>query len=247
MSTFLTAEWRKLIMAQYAIDPAILAPWLPAGVELDLYKDSEAPDKPATCYVSLVGFLFDRVRVKGVAIPFHTRFEEVNLRFYVARTEPDGTRKRGVVFIREFVPRAAITLIANSLYEEPYATLPTYSTISDARGILNVRYSWQHQKVWHSLAVKVSPTPEPIPPDSEAEFITEHYWGYTKRRDGTTSQYEVQHPRWQTYPILSHEIRADFGALYGEAFAFLNTQQPSSILLAEGSPISVHSGSRLSA
>jgi uncharacterized protein YqjF (DUF2071 family) len=244
MSTFLTAEWRKLIMAQYAIDPAILAPWLPTGVEIDFYHNN--------CYISLVGFLFDRVRVKGVAIPFHTRFEEVNLRFYVARTEPDGTRKRGVVFIREFVPRAAITLIANSLYEEPYATLPTYSSISTARQALTVRYSWQHKngqhnKVWHSLAVKASPTPQPIAPNSEAEFITEHYWGYTKRSDGGTSQYEVQHPRWETYPILSHEIRADFGALYGETFAFLNNQQPASILLAEGSTVSVLSGSRLSA
>ena len=105
MSTFLTAEWRKLIMAQYTVDPATLAPWLPAGVELDFYKDR--------CYVSLVGFLFDEVRVKGLRIPFHTKFEEVNLRFYVKRTDPDGTQKRGVVFIREFVPRAAITLIAN--------------------------------------------------------------------------------------------------------------------------------------
>jgi uncharacterized protein YqjF (DUF2071 family) len=239
MPTFLTAEWRKLIMAQYAIDPAILAPWLPAGVELDFYQDH--------CYVSLVGFLFDRVRVKGLAIPFHTRFEEVNLRFYVARTEPDGTRKRGVVFIREFVPRAAITLIANSLYEEPYATLPTYSSISTARQALTVRYSWQHNRVWHSLAAKASPIPEPIPANSEAEFITEHYWGYTRRSDGSTSQYEVQHPRWHTYPILSQEIRADFGALYGESFAFLNRQQPASILLAEGSAVSVHSGTRLNA
>jgi uncharacterized protein YqjF (DUF2071 family) len=76
-STFLTAEWRKLIMAQYIVDPATLAPWLPSGVELDLYQGQ--------CYVSLVGFLFDKVRIKGLPIPFHTRFEEINLRFYVRR------------------------------------------------------------------------------------------------------------------------------------------------------------------
>jgi uncharacterized protein len=239
MSTFLTAEWRKLIMVQYAIDPAILTPWLPTGVKLDLYQN--------TCYVSLVGFLFDRVRVKGIAIPFHTRFEEVNLRFYVVRTEPGGARNRGVVFIREFVPRAAITLIANSLYEEPYATLPTHSTITTTANTLNVRYSWRYNKFWQSLAVEASPTPQPIAPGSEADFITEHYWGYTKRSDGTTSQYEVQHPHWQTYPIRSHEIRADFAAHYGQNFAFLNDQQSSGILLAEGSAVSVHSGSRLSA
>jgi uncharacterized protein YqjF (DUF2071 family) len=244
MSTFLTAEWRKLIMAQYAVDIAALEPFLPHGVGLDLYRNQ--------CLVSLVGFLFDRVRVKGIAVPFHTRFEEVNLRFYVARTEPDGTRKRGVVFIREFVPRAAITIIANSLYEEPYSTLPTHSSISATAETLSVRYGWQHHKVWHSMAVEASPTPEPILPGSEAEFITEHYWGYTKRSGqrgsaGYTSQYEVKHPRWEQYPIRSHEIRADFAALYGPAFAALNHQQPTSILLAEGSAVSVDTGTRLNA
>src|ERR1035437_5339099 len=127
-SPFLTAEWHKLIMAQYEVSPATLAPWLPPDVEVDLYQNR--------CYVSLVGFLFDRVRLLGLPVPFHTRFEEVNLRFYVARTEPDGTRKRGVVFIREFVPRAAITLIANSLYEEPYATLPMRHSIASTPGVL---------------------------------------------------------------------------------------------------------------
>jgi uncharacterized protein YqjF (DUF2071 family) len=240
--TFLTAEWRKLIMAQYPVDPATLAPWLPVGLELDLYE--------GLCYVSLVGFLFDKTRLKGLPIPFHTRFEEINLRFYVRRTEPDGTQKRGVVFIREFVPRAAITIIANTLYEEPYATLPTRSTIITTPQTLSVRYDWRHNQVWQSLAVEASPLAQPIAPGSEEEFITEHYWGYTKRRSsgdkgGSTSAYEVRHPRWQVYPVLSHEIVADFAALYGPAFASLNHQPPASILLAEGSEVSVHSGVRL--
>ena len=64
--TFLTAEWRKLIMAQYEVDPSVLLPHLPRGLELDLYQ--------GRCFVSLVGFLFDRVRLLGVPIPGHTRF-----------------------------------------------------------------------------------------------------------------------------------------------------------------------------
>jgi uncharacterized protein len=240
--TFLTAEWHKLIMAQYLVDPATLAPWIPAGLELDLFQ--------SRCYVSLVGFLFDNTRLKGLRIPFHTRFEEVNLRFYVRRTEADGTQKRGVVFIREFVPRAAITLIANALYEEPYATLPTRSSIIRTPQELSVRYDWRHRKIWQSLAVEASPIAQPIAPGSEEEFLTEHYWGYTKRRNsgdkaGTTSEYEVRHPRWQIYPVLRHEIIADFAALYGPAFAALNLQQPASVLLAEGSAVSVHAGTRL--
>jgi uncharacterized protein YqjF (DUF2071 family) len=235
--TFLTAEWRKLIMAQCVVHPATLAPWLPPGLELDLYQ--------GRCYVSLVGFLFDRVRVLGLPIPFHTRFEEVNLRFYVARTEPDGTRKRGVVFIREFVPRAAITLIANSLYEEPYATLPVRHSIVANPGVLTVSYSWRHAGNWHSVAVEADPIPQPIAPGSEEEFITEHYWGYTKRSRGNTSEYGVRHPRWQVYPIRNFTIEADFTALYSPAFASLTGQTPANILLAEGSAVSVSTGMRL--
>jgi uncharacterized protein len=236
-STFLTAEWRKLIMAQYAIEPATLAPWLPTGLELDLFQNN--------CYVSLVGFLFDETRLKGLRIPFHTRFEEINLRFYVRRTESDGTQKRGVVFIREFVPRAAISLLANTLYEEPYATLPTRSSIISTPQELNVRYDWRHGKLWQSLAVTSSPVAQPIAAGSEEEFLTEHYWSYTKRRNGSTSEYEVRHPRWQVYPVRTQEIIADFAALYGPAFAALNDQIPACVLLAEGSAVSVHSGTRL--
>ena len=224
-------------MAQYVVAPATLAPWLPAGLELDLYEGQ--------CYVSLVGFLFDNTRLKGLRIPFHTRFEEINLRFYVKRVEADGTQKRGVVFVREFVPRAAISIIANTLYEEPYATLPTRCSISKTPQALSVRYDWRHRKVWQSLAVEASPFAQPIEAGSEEEFITEHYWGYTKRRDGSTSAYEVRHPRWEVYPVLNYEIVADFAALYGPAFAGLNGRKPASILLAEGSEVSVHSGVRL--
>ena len=224
-------------MAQYAIDPALLLPYLPAGLELDFYENE--------CYVSLVAFLFDRVRLKGLPMPFHTRFEEVNLRFYVRRREPDGSLKRGVVFIREFVPRAAITLIANSLYEEPYATRPMRHTIASTPDSLSVSYSWRNRGQWQSMAVEASPTQQPIAPGSEEEFITEHYWGYTKRTRGNTSEYAVQHPRWQVYPIRSFAIQADFAALYGPAFASLNQQQPSSVLLAEGSAVSVSTGTRL--
>jgi uncharacterized protein len=236
-STFLTAEWRKLIMAQYEVDPATLAPWLPPGVELDLYQNR--------CYVSLVGFLFDRVRVLGLPIPFHTRFEEMNLRFYVTRTESDGTRKRGVVFVSEFVPRAAITLVANSLYEEPYATLPMRHRIASSPDSLAVEYAWRHRGIWNRLAVEASPTPEPIAGGSIEEFITKHYWGYTKRTRDNTSEYGVQHPRWSVYPIRNFNIEADFAALYGPAFASLSNSAPANVLLAEGSEVRVLSGTRL--
>ena len=62
--TFLKAEWRKLVMANYKIDPKLLLPYLPLKTELDLWNN--------TCYVSLVGFMFLNTKVKGFKIPCHT-------------------------------------------------------------------------------------------------------------------------------------------------------------------------------
>jgi hypothetical protein len=239
MPIFLTAEWRKLIMAQYEVSPETLAPYLPRGLELDLYQP--APNAPPRCYVSLVAFLFDKVRVKRLAIPFHTRFEEINLRFYVRRREPDGTIKRGVVFIREFVPRRAIAFIARRIYDEPYLAIRTRHEISSTADTLSASYSWKLANRWHTLAATASSQPHPIAPASEEEFLTEHYWGYTRRRNDTTSVYQVEHPRWHVYPITTHIIDADFAALYGPAFAFLNHQPAASVLLAEGSAVTVAS------
>jgi uncharacterized protein YqjF (DUF2071 family) len=248
MSTFLTAEWRKLIMAQYTIDPAILAPYLPGGLALDLYQN--------TCYVSLVGFLFDRVRLKGLPIPFHTRFEEVNLRFYVKRPmppgHPDAPARRGVVFLSEIVPKPAITLVARALYGEAYSTARTRHTWSTTPNSFDVRYDWHHRGHWQTLSAQASPLPQPIAVTSMEEFITEHYWGYTKRRilfggKTGTGEYGVAHPRWQVYPIRSTQVDADFGSLYGPAFAHLTRRQPDHVLLAEGSSIAIRSGSHFTA
>ncbi|MGA7155236.1 MAG: DUF2071 domain-containing protein [Acidobacteriaceae bacterium] len=245
MSTFLTAEWRKLIMAQYAVDPAILAPYLPRGLDLDLYSPQDGPNH--ICFVSLVGFLFTRVRLKGIPIPFHTRFEEVNLRFYVRRKFIDGGTRRGVVFLSEIVPKPAITLVARALYGEAYSTARTRHTWDNTGSTLNVRYDWQHRDIWQTLSVEASPNPEPIAPDSIEEFITDHYWGYTRRRDHSTGEYGVEHPRWQVYPLHSAQVEADFGALYGPSFAPLTGRAPDHVLLAEGSPIAIRSGHHFAA
>ncbi len=241
-TTFLTAEWRKLIMAQYAVEPDVLAPYLPGGVELDLYEGQS--------FVSLVGFLFDRVRIKGIAVPFHTRFEEVNLRFYVRRVMPGGAVRRGVVFVSEIVPKAAITLVARTLYGEAYSTAPTGHLWQSEGGQLRVQYRWKHVRGWQRLEVLAGGRAEAIAPGSMEEFITEHYWGYTKRGgvlSAGTGEYGVTHPSWECYPVLSAEVKADFGGLYGEAFAGLSERKPDHVLLAEGSAIGIRWGGRIAA
>lgn len=228
--SFLKAEWRKLAMANFVVDPQVLLPFVPAGTELDTWKDK--------CYVSLVGFRFVNTRLMGIKVPFHINFSEVNLRFYVKRFE-EGEWKRGVVFIKEIVPKPALSFVANTVYKENYETLRMRYSWEETESHRAIRYEWKKEKKWNRFEVRAGLDSIEIHSGSEEEFITEHYWGYAKVNNHKTNEYEVTHPKWEVYPVQSYEIDVDFGKVYGEHFQFLNRQQPSSVFLAEGSLITV--------
>ncbi|MCC6370887.1 MAG: DUF2071 domain-containing protein [Bacteroidia bacterium] len=235
-STFLKAEWRKLILANYVVGPDFLKPFLPEGVELDLWNNR--------CYLSLVGFMFLNTRVKGVAVPFHQNFEEINLRFYVKHFDEGKGWKRGVVFIKEIVPKPAITAVARTVYGEPYETLKMKHDWKSDEEFINVNYACYKTK-WQNMQVKALNQAVSFLPGSEEEFITEHYWGYTKQNTGNTQEYGVEHPSWKVYPVTDFACDFDFGDMYGGKFDFLNNQHPASVFLAEGSEIVVKSGKPL--
>lgn len=228
--SFLRAEWRKLALANYSIDKSVLEKYIPAGTELDLWND--------TCYVSLVGFMFVNTKLLRIKIPFHINFEEVNLRFYVKRCE-NGEWKRGVVFTKEIVPKAAITFVANTIYKENYETLKMRHNWLINKDQLEVEYAWRKNKSWNSFQVSAKNELIDLQNGSEAEFITEHYWGYAKSGENKTNEYEVTHPRWQIYQEIDYSINVDFGLVYGKEFEFLTNQKPTSVMLAEGSLITV--------
>lgn len=231
---FLTAEWRHLAMLNYEIEPASLAPFVPAGTELDFWNGKT--------FVSAVGFLFVRTRILGIPIPFHRNFEEVNLRFYVRRKAYDGWR-RGVVFIREIVPRAAIALVARKFYNEPYIALPMAHRLEGADGSLkSAEYSWRSGGRWNTLKIAARGEAQPLQEGSEAEFITEHYWGYNAQRDGSTLEYRVEHPRWRVYETAESKLDCDVAGLYGAQFCASLNGKPSSAFLADGSAVTVRRG-----
>jgi uncharacterized protein YqjF (DUF2071 family) len=226
---FLEAEWKNLIMANYEIDASILKPYLPSNTEPDYFRGK--------AFVSLVGFLFAETKLLGIKIPFHINFEEVNLRFYVKHRD-QGVEKRGVVFIKEIVPRYAISFIANTLYRENYCTMPMTSAFKTGKD-LAVSYGWKSPKKWNTIEAVAEPTAIPILPGSEEEFIAEHYYGYSRFNDRKTYEYKVAHPRWNVYPVKNYVIDCDFEELYGKSFGFLQSALPSSVFLAQGSAIAI--------
>ena len=240
MSTFLTAEWRHLLMLNYAVEPDLLRPYLPNGVEPDQWN--------GTTYISIVGFLFLRTKVIGLPVPQHTNFEEVNLRFYVKRHAPDGWR-RGVVFIKEIVPRPLIALVARKCYNEPYQAMPMRHAIDlqngDLRAGSSVEYAWKSENTWNSIQATAIGTPRLAPENSEEQFITEHYWGYTAQPNGRTKEYRVTHVPWKIWKTANPTLTCNIPSIYGPAFIPPLSKPPISAFIAEGSPVTVSTGNLL--
>lgn len=233
---FLTTEWRHLAMLNYEIDPMVLEPYLPEGTELDTWNGRH--------YISVVGLLFQNTRLYGIPVPFHRDFEEINLRFYVRR-ETAGEVRRGVVFVKEIVPKRAITMVARAFYNENYVTMPTsHSIVCNDTG-LSVLYQWRQPDFTHDLKVRAEGNSYLLKDDTEEEFISEHYWGYAVQRDGSTLEYEVEHPRWRIWRVNNAELNCDVVRLYGAQFAEYIKGTPASALLAEGSPVIVRKGMRI--
>ena len=233
---FLRATWTDLLMMNFGVDPAILRGRVPAGTELDLWN--------GRCLVSVVGFRFLDTRVLGVRVPFHSDFDEVNLRFYVTR-EVGGERRRGAVFVKEIVPRRAIVWTANILYNESYVAHPTSHEDVRVGSVRTLTYRWHADRRWWHLSARPSGEPS-VPADgSEEAFITEHYWGYSAQRNGTTLEYQVEHPRWSVAHASGAELLCDIATLYGSEFVPHLAGSPSSCFVATGSPVVVRRGVRV--
>lgn len=233
---FLTALWRQLIMLNFEVDPGVLSSYVPAGTELDDYHGRH--------FVSLVAFRFLHTRLRGIVIPFHQHFSEVNLRFYVRREEA-GELRRGVAFINEFVPRRAVAWVARRIYNENYVAVPMLHEFEVKADGGVVGYGWCYRGKCNRLRAGIQGRPIVPTQESEAAFIVEHYWGYARQRDGSTLGYRVEHPSWKVWPAQNVEFDCDTNALYGGALGDCLNTEPDSAPVAEGSDVIVRRGARL--
>lgn len=223
-------------MLNYEVDPRLLAGFVPGGIELDHWNGKT--------FVSLVGFRFLKTRVFGIAFPFHCNFDEVNLRFYVRRRVGSEIR-RGVVFVREIVPRRAIAIVARSFYGERYVALPMSHRIELNDERLAIEYGWKVSARWNSIRLATTGDAS-LPEEGSAEqFITEHYWGYAATRDGKCVEYQVRHPQWKVWGAGDASFDGNMEQLYGKDLNEVLQRPPDSAFLAEGSAVSVHRGTKL--
>lgn len=227
---FLTARWEHLAIVSYTVDDALLAPSLPAGLELDRL-DGRA------C-VSLVAFMFRDTRVKVVRWPRHITFPEINLRFYVRAGE-----RRGVMFVREIVPRRAISLVARVFYNEPYVSRSIAANIHEDAEHTEAVYTL-HDGGAHRIGVRARSESVLPPEDSVEQWFKEHRWGFGVDRRGRVLTYEVRHPAWRVHPDPKLTLDFDWSRVYGRRWGNLADAEPISVVLAEGSGVEVFPKSR---
>ena len=228
-------------MLNYKVEPELLQPLVPRGTMLDTWQ--------GVALVTLVGFRFLDTRVLGVAFAGHVNFDEVNLRFYVRREGPDGAPRRGVVFLRELVPRRLVTLMARWVYHEPYLTVPMRVRIEQqwsSGGVAGtLRYGWAFRGRPYHIEGRIAGLPTPPEPGSEEAFVTERLWGFTRRRGGGTLEYRVEHSPWQVWRAKDVSFHGDPAPLFGTSLAAALGRPPRSALVADGSPVAVYRGTRI--
>jgi len=234
---FLSAEWRDLVMLNYEVEPRLLAQHVPRATELDAFEGK--------FFISLVGFRFLRTKLFGfIPLPFHTNFDEVNLRFYVRRRE-GGEVRRGVVFIREIVPRFAVARLARLAYGENYVSLPMRHAIQSNDTGIRAEYQWKAGEQWCSLRADASGAPANAEEGSIGQFITEHYWGYSAQRDRASVEYHVSHAPWRVWKSSRATFEGDAESLYGAELGRVLRRAPDSAFIADGSPVRVFAGRRI--
>jgi hypothetical protein len=234
---FLSAEWRDLVMLNYEVDPNLLKEHVPRGTSLDSFNGKT--------YVSLVGFRFCNTRLLGYfPIPFHTDFDEVNLRFYVRRKESNDER-RGVVFIAEVVPRRAIAATARIVYGENYKYAQMTHNIGTKGASRTAEYQWQVGGQWCQLSAQTEGPPAQPQAGSLEQFITEHYWGYSTQPDGACVEYHVSHEPWQVWSATTASFEGDAGAFYGRELGTVLQRRPDSGFVADGSSVIVFKGNQI--
>lgn len=230
----ITAKFSELVAVNFQIDPKILEPRVPRGLELDFYNDET--------YVSLVAMMLRDVRVWGIPIHIATGFEEFNLRFYVRRRIGDGYR-RGSCFIKDYVSSGAAAWILGSLYKADFYKMKMKHDNSGFDGlpesIPSVDYSWKVGDNWNRLRVKGLNPIRNTGRDTKHGFFLDHDYEYGQRK-GKTLEYPALRPSWTIWNAAQASFQCDVKQLFGVEFAKALARRPASVFLSRGSDVTIY-------
>ncbi len=216
--TVFTQGWRDVTFLHWAVDPALVAPLLPAGTVPDVHDGAT--------YVGLVPFRMRRVGLLGTpGLPWVGSFAETNVRLYSV----DAQGRRGVVFRSLEAERLLPVLAARWVARLPYL----WARMRVRRD--GDRLSYASARRWPGprgagceVAVRVG---EPLPdPDPLARFLTAR-WGLHRPGRRGPVYWPNEHPEW---PLHTAQLLALEESLLAPAGVTGVSGAPDSVLFSPG-------------
>ena len=228
---FLRSNWLRLASANYIIEPHLLDKYIPKGTVLEEHNGKH--------YVSLVAFRYSQTRLLNIQVPFHTNFEEINLRFYVKRKIAPHVWRSEVAFTKLFFPKTALTFVAKHIYKENYETKRMRHNWSENDRQLLTSYGLKKNR-WHDFELMTEKESNVIDAHSSEAFFSKHYWGTSQINDNSCTIYKIEHPEWKVFRVNDWKINFDFNKVFGSEFKHLTDNKPESVYLYDGSEVVVH-------
>ena len=231
---YLVADRRHVIVFNFKVPEKLLLPYLPEGTQIDTFKGE--------CYLSLIGYLSLNTKIAGVPIMLKRDFEGLGLRFYVKRRLGRKVR-RGVVYIKEVVPKKVVAASKRKLLNSECDVLPMGHKIDFNCGEValggRVEYFWQSGAQKYHVSVLTEGTPKSPSKTSIEHYINDHPYGYATLKDGSSVEYEIKHPNWRVTKVVESSLFCDGANLYSKEIHKILKKEPDAVFLAEGSTLEI--------
>ena len=229
MKLSISSEFRKVALINYTIAAEVVEKYLPNHTKPDFYNGE--------CFISLVGFQVQKLKVANVKLPLLKDFEEIDLQIYVKRF--DGAKwRKGVVVINRIFDQPGAAALTNTIFKTNYTSLQASGTVQESEEYLQVKYSWRYDEMDQNFWVRSNRLAAPYDKDTEAGFLMDRSYGYIKAGE-KTYEYFLDHVDWHLFTVEEYAVNVDFSRQFDPAFNLLNGQTPHSVILTEGSTVEI--------
>lgn len=210
MRKFLTTLWGYQWFQTWEVEPDLLLPYLPH--KIGLYTERQK------AIVSIVASFFENTKVKGIQVPFHVSFPQIDLRFYV-----EHKNSLGIGFIKQIVPRYCISLWANRIFNEKYVTLPLeFQRLNHENGFLAFYKLW-NKKQYNSIEIFSTNDLKPL----EHDLYNDLKWGFSNDSYKNLLRYRIEAGEtYQTFNEVEASINFEYDKLFGNQWGFLKKHEP---------------------
>ena len=191
MPVLMRQRWLDLSSVHWAVDPDVVAPFLPSGTRPDVLRGKT--------YVGLLPFRMVGAGVStGPAMPWLGTFLETNVRLYSV----DATGRRGVVFCSLDANRLAVVLGARTTFGLPYrwadmSYIRTPTSLGDEHSYtMRLRWPRVADRAVSSRVVVRDRGPLQAHDDAELATFVSARWGLHVQRRGRTWYIPNDHAPW---------------------------------------------------